>query len=76
MLINIMKGAQYTEAFSKKNTHLVAKTGVEDMSAKSKKAREWRIPVMSIEWIYSFARKVDDDVKVNLIFGMFLNASY
>ncbi|KAI8819393.1 BRCT domain-containing protein [Fimicolochytrium jonesii] len=46
-------GAEFTETFSKRNTHLISKPGIDN--AKLLKAKDWRIPVATAEWLYACA---------------------
>ncbi|KAJ3334354.1 DNA topoisomerase 2-binding protein 1 [Blyttiomyces sp. JEL0837] len=49
-------GATFTEVFSRKNTHLIAKA-CEPPSMKIKKAIEWGTPCISSEWILECAKR-------------------
>ncbi|KAJ3196025.1 DNA topoisomerase 2-binding protein 1 [Irineochytrium annulatum] len=52
--LSISLGAQFTEAFSKKNTHLVLSRNNKD-SIKAKKAKDWHVPVVCVQWLYACA---------------------
>jgi hypothetical protein len=55
-------GGSVTDYFSRKNTHLLVKDqGIQ--SAKSKKAEEWKIPKIQVEWLYQW---LESDQKTNV----------
>lgn len=46
-------GAEFTETFSKRNTHLICRPGTDNI--KLRKAKEWGIPIASAQWLYACA---------------------
>ena len=49
-------GAQFTEKFSRKNTHLIVSSG-SPMSVKMQKAEEWDIIIVLDDWVYACLEK-------------------